>query len=326
MKLCKKCLYPDTKPDLEFDKNGVCSACNNVIVKENISWKRKRIELRQILANYRGMKPWDCIIPVSGGKDSHFITHTIKEMGMNPLLVCFVPSDQTELGRINLENLKHSYDCDAIEFFAKPSEYKTLQQKGLRELGDHAYPEHLGIFSIPFLIAQNFSIKLIVWGENPTLEYGGTPKKDEQFMEGLFKDNMELPKDPTYSTAKPDFVRSIFLGDYIRWNAKEQVEIVKKHGFTTHDSPMEWTFLDYENLDTKFVALHDYFKWLKFGYGRATDQASIEIHHGRMTREIGQLQVKHYDGVLPKKYLKEFLKEMDITRKQFDELCEKFRK
>jgi len=200
LRLCKKCLYPDTKPDLEFDKNGVCSACNNVIVKENISWKRKRIELRQILASYRGMKPWDCIIPVSGGKDSHFITHTIKEMGMNPLLVCFVPSDQTELGRKNLNNLKKAYDVDCLEFFAKPSLYLELQKKGLSELGDHAYPEHLGIFSVPFLIASNFSIKLIIWGENPTLEYGGTPKKDDQFEEGLFKDAQKLPEDLVYYT------------------------------------------------------------------------------------------------------------------------------
>jgi len=325
LKLCKKCLYPDTKPDLHFE-DGVCAACINAGLKNKIDWVSREFKLNELLGKYRGNKPWDCIIPVSGGKDSHFITYTMKEKGMNPLLVCFVPNDQTELGRKNLDNLKKSFDCDCIEFYAKPSLYHNLQKKGLLELGDHAYPEHLGIFSIPFLIAQNFSIKLIIWGENPTLEYGGTPKKDEQFMEGLFKKEQELPDNPVYNTTKPDHIRSIFLGDYIRWDARSQVDTVKQHGFTTHDGPMEWTFLDYENLDTKFVAIHDYFKYLKFGYGRSTDQASIEIHHGRMTKEEGLKLVEQYDGKLPTKYLSEFLKEMDMNMEDFEALCEKFRK
>ena len=296
------------------------------MIKGSMNWEQNKKILRLILNQYRGQKPWDCIIPVSGGKDSHFITHTIKEMDMNPLLVCFVPNDQTELGRKNLENVKQTYDVDCIEFFAKPSLYHSLQKKGLLELGDHAYPEHLGIFSIPFLIADKFDIKLIIWGENPTLEYGGTPKKDDQFTEGLFKEEQKPPDNPVYNTTKSHNIRSIFLGDYIRWDAKSQVELVKQDGFTTHIGPVEWTFLDYENLDTKFVAIHDYFKWLKFGYGRATDQACIEIHHGRMDRKGGEIWAKYYDGVLPKKHLKEFLKEMDITMEEFMKLCEKFKK
>ena len=242
--------------------------------------------------------------------------------------ICFFKSalTQAEQGRKNLDNLKKAFDVDCIEFYAKPSLYLDLQKRGLHRLGDHAYPEHLGIFSIPFLIAQSMGIKLLVWGENPNLEYGGTEKKDEQFEEGLFKNEIPLPGSPVYSTTKPDNIRSIFLGDYINWDAKQQVDIVKEYGFTTHDGPMEWTFLDYENLDTKFVAIHDYFKYLKFGYGRATDQASIEIHHGRMTREEGMRLVELFDSKLPINYLQEFLEEMDITRQQFTDLCVKFRK
>ena len=324
MKRCTSCLYPDTKPDLHFE-NGVCSACINADLKKKINWENRYAKLRGILFEYRGNKPWDCIIPVSGGKDSHFITYTMKEMGMNPLLVCFVPSDQTELGRKNLNNLKKAFDVDCIEFYAKPSLYLDLQKRGLHRLGDHAYPEHLGIFSIPFLIAQSMGIKLLVWGENTATEYGGTEKKDGQFMEGLFKDKTSTPENPVYNTTKPDNIRSIYLGDYIRWNARSQVELIKSHGFTTHNGPMEWAFLDYENLDTKFVAIHDYFKYLKYGYGRATDQASIEIHHGRMSREEGMKMVKQYDNRVPVRWLYEFLEEMDITREQFNDLCEKFR-
>jgi len=323
LKRCSRCLYPDTKPDLEF-VDGVCQACLNAEKKKKIDWEKRTEKLVDVLDVYRGNKPWDCIIPVSGGKDSHFITYILKGFKMNPLLVCFVPSDQTELGRKNLDNIKKAFDVDCIEFYAKPSLYLELQKKGLHELGDHAYPEHLGIFSIPFLIAQSMGIKLLVWGENTNLEYGGTPKKDDQFEEGLFKNDTSLPQNPVYNTTKPNDIKSIFLGDYINWNAKLQVDIIKQYGFTTHDGPMEWAFLDYENLDTKFVAIHDYFKFLKFGYGRATDQASIEIHHGRMSREEGLKLVEQYDSKLPTKYLKEFLNEMEISMDEFKEVCGKF--
>ena len=107
--------------------------------------------------------------------------------------------------------------------------------------------------------------------------------------------------------------------------AYEQVKLMKKHGFTTHDGPMEWAFENYENLDTKYVAIHDYFKWLKFGYGRATDQASIAVHHGRMTREKGQKMVNKYDGKIPMKYMDQFLEEFDLTMDDFLKLCDKFR-
>ena len=179
MVICKKCLYPDTKPDLEFT-DGVCSACIWAEQRESVDWREKRIELLEILSRYRRHNYWDCICPISGGKDSHYIVHCMKEWNMNPLLVCFVPSDQTELGRKNLENIKHSFDVDCIEFFAKPSEYLRLQKYGLKELGDHAYPEHLGIFSYPMLIAKQFNINLIVWAENTENEYGGTKEKDDQ--------------------------------------------------------------------------------------------------------------------------------------------------
>ena len=325
MILCKKCLFPDTKPDLKF-VDGVCSACIYAEKKKTINWEAKELELNSILERYRKSESWDCIIGVSGGKDSHYIVYYMKEvMHMNPLLVCFVPSDQTPLGRKNLDNIKKAFNVDCIEFYASPLRYKLLQRHGLTELGDHAYPEHLGIFSVPFLIAKNFGIKLVVWAEDSHTEYGGLPKKDDQFVDGLFKDVEPEILDPVYSTKKPDNIKSIYLGDYINWDAYKQVELMKKRGFTTNDGPMEWTYKDYENLDTKYVAIHDYFKWLKFGYGRATDQAGIDIRHGRMTKEEGQKMVDLYDGKLPTKYLKEFLDEFGISRREFVEICDKFK-
>ncbi len=324
MKYCKKCLFPDTKPDLMFI-DGVCSACLYQERKNEIDWDERREALVQICNQHRRENYWDCIVPVSGGKDSHFITHTMIQEDMNPLLVSFIPSDQTPLGRKNLENLKKVFDVDCIEFYARPSQYHDLQLKGLNELGDHAYPEHLGIFSIPIMMADKLDIRLIVWGENTALEYGGTPKKDDQFTDGLFKDVAETPGSSVYNYPKPEHIKSIYLGDYVNWDAYKQVELMKEYGFTTHRGPMEWAFENYENLDTKYVAIHDYFKFLKFGYGRATDQASIAIHHGRMTREEGQKMVDKYDGKIPMKYMDEFLEEFELTMDDFTKLCDKFR-
>ena len=107
-------------------------------------------------------------------------------------------------------------------------------------------------------------------------------------------------------------------------DAMEQVKLMKEKGFTTFGGPMEWTYHDYENLDTKYVALHDYFKWLKFGYGRACDQASIDIRNGRMTVAQAQLMVSKYDGKLPTKYLKDFLNDMDMSMAEFNKMCEKY--
>lgn len=324
MKRCVKCLFPTSKPDLKFI-DGVCSACIYAEKKKTIDWTKKGIELRKICTEYMNIDSWDCIIAVSGGKDSHYIVYYMKEvMGMNPLLVCFVPSDQTPLGRKNLDNIKKAFDVDCIEFFAKPSKYHDLQREGLLGLGDHAYPEHLGIFSVPFLIAKNFGIKLVVWAEDSNTEYGGLPKKDDQFVDGLFKDVNEIDEDPVYTTLKDPDIKSIYLGDYINWDAYKQVEEMDKRGFTR--SPVEWTYKDYENLDTKYVAIHDYFKWLKFSYGRACDQASIDIRQGRMTRAEGQRMVEKYDGHVPFKYLDEFRKEFGLSIEEFWEICDKFKR
>ena len=151
---CKKCLYPDTKPQLIFNDDGICSACTNQILKDTIDWQQKKKELLEILERHRNKDKtnYDCIIPVSGGKDSTYQTYMIKkEFGLNPLVVNFHPHDQTEIGRKNLENLK-KIGVDCIEFTPNPEIYLKLARFGLKELGDFQWPEHLGIFSVPFQI------------------------------------------------------------------------------------------------------------------------------------------------------------------------------
>jgi len=347
---CKKCLFPDTKPELNFDANGVCDACNYAEEKEIINWEQRKNELYEILEKYRSKEQtnYDCIIPISGGKDSFFQTYFIKkECGLNPLVVNFHPSDFTETGRKNIEALKE-LGVDCIEFSTNPGIYRKLSKFGLTELGDPAWPEHMGIFTIPVKVAIAYKIPLLIWGENPQLEYGGpatvssSPYLDREWNEkhgGYFLDKIK-PEDmmkhefkkkdlqpyfyPTDEEIKSVGVTGIFLGYFLKWDARKQLEVVKKHGFNVLDTNNEGTYTNYENLDTKYVSIHDYFKFLKFGYGRATDHASIDIRNKRLTRDEGLELVKKFEGKIPKKYYDEFLQEYSLTEKEFLDICEKF--
>ena len=350
MKYCKKCLYPNTKPQLQFDEKGICSACNNYKLKDEVNWVKKKEDFLLILEKYRSKNGnnYDCIIPVSGGKDSTFQTYTIKEtFGLNPLAVNFHPHDQTEIGRKNLENLKQ-LGVDCIEFSANPLVYSKLAKFGLVELGDFQWPEHIGIFTVPVQVAVRYKIPLIIWGENPQLEYGQPTNidtdtiLDREWNEkngGYFLDKIK-PKDMTkygfktkelipYIYPSDDDIRQIgvtgiFLGSYVKWDLFKQLDFVKELGFSENDEVKEGTYDKWENLDVYFTVFHDYFKFLKYGFGRTTDHASIEIRYERITREQGIELVKKYEGKIPRKYLDKFLKSADISEQEFHDICDKF--
>jgi len=350
MKYCKFCLLPDTKPQLVFDKNGICSACINNKLKQNVDWESKRKDFLKLLEKYKNKDDsnYDCIIPVSGGRDSTYQTYAMKEtFGMNPLAVAFHPLDQTDIGRKNLDNLK-KLNVDCIEFSTKPDTYLKLAKFGLTELGDFQWPEHMGIYTVPVQIAVKYKIPLIVWGENPQLEYGMPTNMDENTIldrtwneknGGYFLDKIK-PADMTkYGFDKRDLlpyiypsdeeirevgVTGIFLGTYIKWEIFKQLELVKGLGFVENEIPIEGTYQKFENLDVYFTVFHDYFKFLKYGFGRATDHASIEIRYERITRDQGIDLVKNNEGKIPKKYLNKFLKYADITINEFHNICDSF--
>jgi hypothetical protein len=227
-----------------------------------------------------------------------------------------------------------------------------MQKIALIEFGDAQWPEHFGIFTVPVQVAVHYNIPLIVWGENSQAEYGG-PLKD---MENKHLDNKWCEKYgtrvggqsssfvgpevmlkhgidrkflnpyiyPSDEEIKRVGVTGIFLGYFLRWNIKEQLKKVRDLGFTLHDGPSEGTFTNYENLDNKIQGIHDYFKWLKFGYGRTTDNASVQIRQNWINREEAMKLVKEHEGKLPEKYLDEFLKQWNMSRDEFLQITEKF--
>ena len=170
---CTKCMMPETKPDLSFE-NGVCNACTNYENRTNIDWDKRKKDLLTILDRYRdkSSSTWDCIVPVSGGKDSTYQVITLLELGMTPLCVTARTCDLSAIGRRNLDNIRN-LGVDLIEVGPDAKTRKKLNRIGLLELGDISWPEHVGIFTIPVRIAVNFNISLIFWGESPQNEYGG---------------------------------------------------------------------------------------------------------------------------------------------------------
>lgn len=350
---CKKCVMPSTKPNLLFDEEGVCNACRNYENRKKVDWDKRKQELMEILDKYRSKdgSNYDCIIPVSGGKDSTFQVLTMLELGMNPLCVTSTTCDLTEIGRNNIENIKN-FGVDYIEFTANKKVRKALNRTGLIEVGDISWPEHVGIFTIPVRMAVNFNIPLIIWGENSQNEYGGPAASVdnnildrrwlEEFggllglrvsdlpgvVEGVEEKDLISYQYPTDEELKRVGVTGLFLGHYIPWDGLSNALIAKANGFQGYGKMVEGSCVDYENLDNYQTGIHDYFKYIKFGFGRASDHVSMHIRRGRMTREQGMKIVKETDGKFPWSYmgkpLKEILDPLDITVEEFIQLCDDF--
>jgi len=353
IKYCKNCLYPETKPDLHFDEKGVCSACTAAELKDKgIDWAQREKEFHEIIAHYRipsGKTGYDCIVPVSGGKDSTYQAYFMKEIcGLNPLCVCFETTAVTELGQRNLDNLS-KMGMDVIHFKKNDTVYRKMVIESFKRVGDEMWPNHIGIFTIPVMMAVRLRIPLIIWGENPQKEYGG-PNLDsvknrilnrrwlEEFggllgnriqdmigVQGITEKELTPYFYPSDQDIESIGVTGIFLGHYFFWDARKQLEIVKQHGFAVkEDGPTEGTFTNYENLDEKLVGLHDYLKFVKYGFGRATDHACIDIRNKRLTREEGLNLVKQYDGKYPHYSISEFIKYSGMTKEEIDTVIDSF--
>ncbi|HLD82957.1 MAG TPA: N-acetyl sugar amidotransferase [Candidatus Omnitrophota bacterium] len=351
MRYCKKCIMPDTRPEQVFDKEGVCDACRSAEKKhKEIDWQKRRNELEQILAQYRNKegKWWDCIIPVSGGKDSCYQAYTMKyEFGMNPLCVNFVPCEMTEVGLKNILFLRELV-FDLVQVAPNRKVFREMVRRGFFDLGDCCWAEHVGLFTVPPRVAVQYKVPLLIWGENSQFEYGGPASKrennyiDRNWLEqfqmygyrisdlyehgGLQNKELLVFDYPSDKELKGAGVTGLFLGYYVKWDSLEHAEMMKKMGWNVNpDGPVEVAYYDFENLDCKWVAgLHDYMKFLKYGYGRATDQLCLEIRAGRMTREAAIRRVKDYEGKLPCKYLPDFLSFTGISEEEFFKTLDRF--
>ena len=343
---------PDTKPDLKIDDHGICNACRAYDGRKEVDWDKRSAELLQILERYRKRdgSNWDCIVPVSGGKDSTYQVVKMLQLGLNPLCVTATTCDLSEIGRKNIQNIKN-LGVDYVEFSPNPIIRRKLNRIGLNQVGDIAWPEHVGIFTIPVRAAVQYGVPLLVWGENSQNEYGGPATAaannvlDRRWLEefggmlglrvtdliGLEKIKAQdiIPYTyPSDEELKRVGVTGLFLGHYIPWDGYSNALIAQVNGFESLGRTIEGSVVDYENLDNHQHGIHDYFKFLKFGFGRATDIACLHLRRGRITRQDAQEMVRRHDGKFPWTYLGKplegILAPLELTIDQFIRICDRF--
>ena len=352
LKYCKRCLIPNSKPDISFNDKGVCIACTNYENRPLIDWDLRKKELLSIIEKYKANSDsnWDCIVPVSGGKDSTYQVLKMLELGLNPLCVTATTCDESNIGRKNIENLK-SLGVDHIQVSPNPIVRAKLNKIGFEQVGDIAWPEHVSIFTIPVRAAVQFKIPLIIWGENSQNEFGGpaaasdnnvlTREWLEEFggllglrvsdlsdMYGVKKKHLINYTYPSDEELRQVGVTGLFLGHYLPWDGLSNALIAQANGFKTFDSVVEGSMVNYENLDNYQHGIHDYLKFIKFGFGRTTDIASLHIRRGRISREDGLKFVKKHEGKFPRTYLgkslNDILTPLDISIDSFINTCDSF--
>ena len=341
---CKRCLYPQNHPyGLILDAEGICSGCRVHEEKDTLNWDERAKVLEEIVrvsAKQTAGRGFDCIVPVTGGGDSYFIVHTVKNvLGLNPLLVHYNPHFNTEVGVRNLANLATVFDCDVLTSTVSPALLKRLTRQSLRKFGSMYWQVLAGGLTFPVQVAVKFRIPLIIWGVQPWSDQNGMfSHLDEVEMtercrvehglmgiygSELIDEDAGISRSDLTPFAYPDDrhleaigVRGLYLSNYIRWDSKAQHEqMIKLYGYES--APQQRTFNTYEDVHCFHSAgVHDWIKYLKLGYGKVTDHASREIRLRRMSREDGAALVEKYSTVEPRD-LPQFLDWVEMGEQEF---------
>jgi len=351
-KFCKKCLFPDTKPDLFFNEEGICDACLSAERKNGINnsvdWSQRDEDFKKILEEARensGNK-YNCIVPVSGGKDSTWQVYAMKVIHkMNPLAVTFDQFDQTTYGEYNLKVMKE-IGVDHIQFTLNPQIVKKLVKKGFEVIGDPYWVNHVGIWTVPMHLAIMFQAPLVIFGENPIFEYGGPENsrdnmimnkkwrqelggmrgyREEDVIDHEIKEEdismLYFPEDELISKNK---IMGTFLGHFYKWEPFKHTDFVKELGWKALPKPPAGAWMKEENIDMQFIDIRERIKYLKYGYGRASDQLSLAIRNSKITRVEAVKAVKLIDGKVEEKNIQDFCKYLSITREQYNETMDSF--
>ena len=351
MNYCKRCLYPENHPlGIIFDDNGLCSGCRVHEEKYQIDWKNKSDDLEKLLGQYRSKanKYYDCIIPVSGTGDDFFVVDTIKNYyRLNPLLVSYNSQFTTKVGVRNLSRLITELDCDHMISTVGPDTVKEITRTTLEKIGDIYWHVLAGSQTFPVQVATKLRIPLIIWGVNGWLDQVGMFSHHDQVemtkkvrkehalrrldAESLIGSNKKISKKdlqaftyPSDMQLESSRVRGIYLGNYLFWDSQKQIEeMIIKYGYET--SIQERTYNTYESIYCfNNAGVHDYIKFLKYGFGKVTDHASRDIRLKRISRKQGVELVEKYQNLKPKSLAK-FLDWLDITEEYFFECVDRHR-
>lgn len=359
---CTSCVYPSSSATpLAFDKNGVCSGCRTHEQKISIDWVKRWQWLKELTDEYRSNDNYDIVIPVSGGKDSYFQTHiAVKELGLKALLVTYHGNNYLPEGEYNLYRMREVFDCDHIIVRPSVDTLIKMNRIGFKLQGDMNWHGHCGIFTVPIQVAVRYKVPLILWGEHGFMDLGGMYSYNDlveftakfrlehalrgydwndftddglerlgrsALKEELTNKDLLWAKYPSDDEIDEVGVRGIYLGNFVNWEANEHSKLViEKYGWEPARQPFERTYRQISNLDDMHEnGIHDYLKFIKFGYGRGSDHACKDIRAGVMTREQGIEMVRKYDHVKPRRDLERWLKYVDMTEDEFDRICNTFR-
>lgn len=306
MKYCTRCCMPESNEGIEFDDLGICRACQSAEQKIHINWVEREKQLRDLLARYKSLNnDYDCIVPISGGKDSTFQLHVMTQVyNMRVLAVTFSHNWFSETGAYNLRNALEKFNVDHIMFTPNRSLVNRLARQSLIKIGDACWHCHAGVGAFPLQIAVKYRIPLLVWGES-LADYSGRSSHYEPLMkfdrdyftkvsaklypeqmvcEGIALRELAGFKLPTYEEIEAVGVVGIHLGDYIFYDDERQMEFIRDV-YDWRQDRVEGTYKHYKSVECRMAGVHDYTKFLKRGFGRGTDHASGDVRAGLLTRE-----------------------------------------
>ncbi len=346
MKYCTRCIIPDSRPNILLDSEGVCNACRNFETKQSIDWSIREQEFQSVVRMAKAANAaYDCIVPVSGGKDSHWQIITCLERGLHPLALSWKPPARTEIGRQNLENLIR-LGVDHVDISINPRVERDFMLAALRRCGSTAVPMHMAIFALPLRYALNFHIPLIVWGENSAVEYGHREESELGFKmdsswvkrygvthgttaadwisDKLSRTDLEPYFAPNEAELDARGVLAVFLGHYFRWDPEESFRVAALHGFQKGAFARTGTYA-HTDIDDVFISIHHYLKWYKFGFTRSFDNLSLEIRNGRTTRKEAISSIREGGDPTPREDISALCDFLEIEESQFFEIIEGFR-
>lgn len=346
VKFCTKCIMPDTRPHITFDKNGVCIACQNNEKKQTVDWKARMQELEVLCKKYRRSQAgqYDCIIAVSGGKDSHYQVHIMKEvMGMNPLLITVEDFfTMTEAGRHNIKNISEAFGCNIISFKPNRKAAKIISRYMFENYGRPLWYVDRLLYTVPLYYASALQIPLLVYGENVSYEYGGIDDKEtysarEQIYNGVAPDidlneleKAGVSRDELIYLEAPmrnvlDKLEPIYLSYFTLWNGVKNYEFAKSRGFKdlTHEWERTNHIENFNQIDGIGYLLNAWMKFPKYGHAYATDYAARWVRYGMLTREEAVKLAEEKDHNLDPKIVEDFCTFTGMTIQEFYKILDK---
>ena len=336
---CSNCLNMSTRPRISFDKRGWCNACVWMEEKKTLDWSVREKELKQLLTKAQSKTcGYNCIVPVSGGKDGSYVAYQLKhKYGINPLTVTIRPELEMELGAANLKAFINS-GFDHIHIAPNADVIRKLNKYGFIEKGFPYYGWLIAIHTAVLRVACNFGINLIFYGEDGEVEYGGSIETKyvstydslyqkriyledgyDQVLEKIDADDSKLYFFRYPEESKLKKIALTHWSYYDSWDSYRNYVVAKEHcGLKEKEFTNTGTFTNFGQNDQDLYAIHTYMMYLKFGFGRATQDAGIEIRRGAMNREQALNLVRLYDNSYPEEFLDTYLEYYQMTKKEFD--------